>query len=288
MRKFSATHRRLREADLWILEALAKMLFLTTSQVSRIFFEGSRWTANKRLRKLLDGGYIRVWVRSLTEDNIYSLDRGGAKAISQAWAETNPGHRARTPKGLDGNLTHLLLINDVRASIALDVQTLDAELVWWRSDWELRAANASLVPDARFKIRWDESHIQEFALEVDNNSRSPKGFVNKMIRYHSISNGQICVLVVGRNAHWVERYRNALAQTTLDLPVLFAVTDEIPDCCRAQIWRSIAGDHRYSLRELAFLPNRKDWNVEEAYTKQSTSPNLMTSYIQSERNSMEK
>jgi hypothetical protein len=47
---------RLVERDRWLLEALAKMRFLTTRQLARLAFGGSRWAANKRLRKLFDAG----------------------------------------------------------------------------------------------------------------------------------------------------------------------------------------------------------------------------------------
>ena len=42
--------------DAWLLEALGKMRFLETRQIARLAFGGSRWAANKRLRKLLDRG----------------------------------------------------------------------------------------------------------------------------------------------------------------------------------------------------------------------------------------
>ena len=73
---------RLQDRDAWLLGALGRMRFLTTSQLAQLGFGGSRWAANKRLRRLLDAGLVRVWVRDLAKENIYSLDRAGAKTFT--------------------------------------------------------------------------------------------------------------------------------------------------------------------------------------------------------------
>src|SRR5438093_13047143 len=106
---------RLQDRDHWILESLRKMRFLTTAQLARLFFEGSKWAANKRLRKLLDAGLIRVWVRDLAQDNVYSLNRKGLGVLD----DPDPEMNHMVPRGLDGNIGHLLAINQVRISLAL-------------------------------------------------------------------------------------------------------------------------------------------------------------------------
>src|SRR5262249_40257475 len=97
---------RLTERDLWILEASTKMRFATTSQLAALFFEGSRWSANKRLRKLLDSGLLNVWVRSLSEENIYSITKKGLAAIEEN--NLTVTRENKIPRGLDENLKHLL------------------------------------------------------------------------------------------------------------------------------------------------------------------------------------
>ena len=69
------------ERDVWILEALAKMQFLTTQQIARLLFTRSRSATCRRLRKLFDAGLVRVWVRSLNLDNVYTLTPGGRKLL---------------------------------------------------------------------------------------------------------------------------------------------------------------------------------------------------------------
>src|SRR5215510_5769563 len=78
---------RVTERDTDIIEALAKTRFLTTSQLARLFFGSSRWSANKRLRKLLALSLVRVWVRSLSEDNIYSLAVPGLRFIKKSQSD---------------------------------------------------------------------------------------------------------------------------------------------------------------------------------------------------------
>lgn len=71
------------ERDLWILEALGKMQFLTTQQIARLLFNGSRSPTCRRLRKLFDAGLVRVWVRSLNLDNVYALTPLGRKPLEE-------------------------------------------------------------------------------------------------------------------------------------------------------------------------------------------------------------
>ena len=262
------------------------MLFLTTKQISKLFFNSSRWTANKRMRMLLDAGLVRVWVRALAQDNIYSLDSAGAKALRKN-EQDNANERFAdemqekypTPKGLDGNIDHLLAINSVRIAIALGLPALGAELVWWRSDWELRAASrAGIISDALFLIRWPDTE-RRFALELDNNTRSVKSFLKKMLRYQAMAgNAELCVLMVGRDARWLERYRQALMQTNLDIKVFFTTLNLIDNCCTADVWISANGI-RYSLQNIAYVPNGKENECAASHRNEGASPNGSSSYI---------
>src|SRR5437773_4890607 len=81
---------RLAERDVWILEGIAQMRFLTTSQLSKLYFNGSRWYPNKRLRNLLDAGLVKAWVLNLAQENIYSITRAGLSAIENGNATFRP------------------------------------------------------------------------------------------------------------------------------------------------------------------------------------------------------
>ena len=93
---------QLTERDAWILEMIKKMIFVTTCQIALLYFAGSRWSANKRLRRLLDGGFVRVWVRSLSEDNVYSLTHRGWLALERVCTKAPSTVAARS----DGTLDH--------------------------------------------------------------------------------------------------------------------------------------------------------------------------------------
>ncbi len=257
--------------DAWLLEALGKMRFLETRQLARLAFGGSRWAANKRLRKLLDGGLVRVWVRDLARDNVYSLTRAGAGHL----AERSDGEMAWTiPRGLEGNLDHLLAINEVRISLALGLAEAGGEITHWRSDWELRAlSRGRIVPDALFALGWaGDGHSQTFALEVDNATRSPRRFLAKLLKYVALRvRGRalygvedFLLLVVGRDERWVERYRHALAHLRLGLSVWFATLPLLGrEGALAPIWITADGEERYSLRRLAALPYGKEGRAAE-------------------------
>lgn len=249
---------------MWLLEALGKMRFLTTTQVARLAFGGSRWAGNKRLRKLLDAGLVRAWVRDLADDNVYSLDRAGARVLGGVNGDPGPW---TVPRGLDGNLDHLLTINQVRIRLALELAEAGGELAWWRSDWELRAhGREPVIPDALFAISWKGAGVQAFALEVDNQTRSPRAFLKKLLKYCSVrffrrglyGVPDFLVLVVGVDPKWVGRYL-ALGRTQETWRIWFTTLDAVEKKgAVGPIWTPEAGEWSRSLRDLSFLPYGKE------------------------------
>lgn len=254
---------RLTDRDEWILESLAKLRFGTTRQLADLHFAGSRSAANKRLRKLLDGRLVRAWVRDLADDNIYALDRRGAVLVGESDSEAPP---LAVVRGLDRNLEHLLAINDVRLWLALGLGLMGAELTWWRSDWELRSSfRERLVPDALFTIQSEEGE-QAFALEVENHSRSVKGFARKLLAYAAAEGRgsglyglrDVVTLIVGRDGRWVERYRVLAGTVHRAWRVWFTTLESIrSQGVEASIWTGPDGSV-LSLRELSSVPYRKE------------------------------
>jgi len=250
------------------------MRFLTTTQLARLVFGGSRWAANKRLRKLLDAGLIRSWVRDLAEDNVYSLDRKGLGVLD----DPDLGMNHTVARGLDGNLTHLLSINQVRIAFALGLPAVGGELSLWRSDWELQAeSRARLIPDALFAIRWEQGEAQSFALEVDNHTKSVRAFVKKILAYASVTTRGLygftdfVTLVIGRDPEWLERYRSALANLGLGARIWFALLSDLEEgWAGATIWRTAEGDGQHSLRTLATLPYSEEDHAAESATPSGT------------------
>jgi hypothetical protein len=243
------------------------MRFLTSWQIAQLFFGGSRSAANKRLRTLFDAGLLRVWVRSLNLDNLYSLAPAGRRLLSdQVYAAS------RCPRELDGCVDHLLAINSVRIALATTRSDPAGEIAWWRSDWELRAERRErIIPDAVFGITWSDGAEHSFALEVEYGTRAPRSFQGKLLRYanarhrpsgiYGVRNP--IVLVVGESPAWLERYRRAVTALLVELTVGFTTRAEVEQQGgAASIWCTIADAH-LSLRELATLPNgREGWAAE--------------------------
>lgn len=247
-----------RERDRWILEALAKMRFLTSTQIAKLFFGGSRSITNRRLRRLFDAGLVRVWVRNLAQDNVYALAPSGRNDLEEF---EDPAASLSCPRRLDGQLDHLLAINSVR--IALAMSLTDGVLAWWQSDWELRRYGSDeSVSDARFAISWPGTGELRYALEVEYHTRSPRTFLRKMLRRARTQTGALrnrtddaMVLVVGRHPSWVERYRQAVATLTIGHGVWFSTLTEVEqEGADAAIWRPASGEQSAQLRALTNCP----------------------------------
>jgi hypothetical protein len=255
---------RLTDRDEWILEALGKMRFLTTDQIAELGFHSSRWAANKRLRKLLDARLVRVWVQSLAAPNIYGLSGAGARLLGDA-EEQSP---IVVPRTLDGNLSHLLGINQVRVSLAVGLEAASHTLAWWQSDWDLRACfREPVIPDALFAVDWDDRSRGTFALEVDHETRSSRALVGKLLRYRSLLSrghglyglGEVVTLVVGFHSRWITRHRRTLAHMGLGLRLWLASMDELrARGGLAEVWQAPGSDERHSLRTLGMLPYGKE------------------------------
>lgn len=250
--------------DIEILESLGRLRFATTAQLARVHFGGSRSATNKRMRKLLDRGLLRVWVRDLAKDNIYALAPRGAGEL-----KGEEGAFCPLPRGLDGNLDHLLCINDVRIILALSLGEATGEIAWWRSDWDLRGiGKVGTVPDALFAIRWREEGEQAFALEVDNQSRSQRAFLRKLLGYYAVVSSPgtgVCgirdfvLLTVCTEEEWVDRYLAVARDSKIDLPIWLAPLSSFEEeGIDGSIWRAAESDEKYSLRSLATLPCGKE------------------------------
>jgi len=267
-RRTVRTSYRVMERDTWLLEALCRLRFLTTTQLLRLRFGASRSAINKRLRRLFDEGLVRVWVRCLESDNVYSLTVAGRAVLA-----TDRG-ACSLPRGLDRDLDHTLAINDVRIALAATLPALGAELLSWLSDCDLRPhRSARLVPDARFTIRWSNGSETSFYLEVDRNTRSAAALQRKLIAYRAMTYrhidscgfGNDVILVVAHHPAWLARYRVHAAHSALSLPVWFAtLADVVAHGATSDIWCKASDEQAHSLAVLADLQNGSEGPAPEA------------------------
>jgi hypothetical protein len=137
----------------------------------------------------------------------------------------------------------------------------------WRPDWELRALKSRIAPDALFGVRFADE-VRHYALELDNQSRSPKGFVRKMLGYREFRHharewlgiDEFVVLVVCREPRWMERYRQALKDAGVDVPAWFAPLRELGAAgLSARMWRGVFDADAKTFTELHddSLPERR-------------------------------
>jgi hypothetical protein len=238
---------RVTPRDLELLEAVGKLRFTTTSQLARLYFH-SRSGANKRLRKLLDAGLVKVWVRQLAEENVYSLTREGLKALDATGIAV--------PRELDGNLGHLLMLNEVRIRFAFGVDSIGGSLAWWRSEWDLRAhGKERIIPDALFAVSWEEAE-QIFALEVENQTSYPQGILRKLLGYRATpelyGTKRYRILIVGRHPPTLARYRQGVLAAGIGRDSWFACLEDIGDF-REDMWEAGNDDRTCSFQTLLQL-----------------------------------
>jgi len=238
---------RITSRDLELLEAVGKLRFTTTSQLARLYFH-SRSGANKRLRKLLDSGLVKVWVRQLTEENVYSLTREGLETLDASGISV--------PRELDGNLGHLLMLNEVRIRFAFGLEAIGGSLAWWRSEWDLRAhGKERIIPDAFFAVSWEEAE-QIFALEVENQTSYPQGILRKLLGYRATPElygvGRYRILIVGRDPPTLDRYRRGVLAAGIGKDAWFACLEDLGDF-RQDFWEAGNDDRRYSFQTLLHL-----------------------------------
>jgi hypothetical protein len=252
---------RLQTRDLWCLEAVAKLRFMTTDQICRVYFPDTPHYAAKRLRRLVDAGLLRVFLRSLADSNIYTITRPGLTRLKQSGIDLT--EEVKVPQALDGNLDHLLCINTLRCAFALGLGNLGATLTWWRSDWEMaRNVKKSVVPDALFSLHWDWGQEAVYALELENASRSPRSFAKKIVSYQTLLQqtgaifgyDKLILLVVVNRESQLTGYRartNILGETPW---IWFARADTLTaETLGEQLWQSAADDDYLSLRDLSYL-----------------------------------
>ncbi len=176
-RPFRLNQRR----DPQIFFALTKMRFLRTRDISKLYFN-NKLTANKRLRRLFDAGYIQAWVQELYADNIYSLHHKGRAFLVQHMGFS--GDDVAVPTGIKNvNLNHLFGINSFRISLSIGIkETPGLRLALFRPDWQLQRLQMPLIPDAIFMIedtRNGAPRRHYFSLEYDSGTEPLSYWIKK-------------------------------------------------------------------------------------------------------------
>lgn len=175
---------RIRDRDVEILLAVAKMRLLRTSDVCRLFFSAPG-TAQKRLRKLFDAGLLRAIVPDLASENRFALTRLGHDFLQGALGSDSVPAFRPAPRIDRRGAEHLDMLNRYRIALATSAPSLGAELRRFVPEWDLRArdVHAPLVPDAVVELVIHGRQVVTFALEIDTGTEPPGTVKKKLERY---------------------------------------------------------------------------------------------------------
>ena len=163
---------RLTKRCLALLKLLRAARWLTTSQIRRRFFAGATDdAAQKRLRKLVQAGYLVVFRVSRMSEAMFALGREGKRVLERAGTDEVELER-RVPKQWE----HFVGINDVRIAVELS-----GSVSYFFACWELTALSwrCPIIPDAVFSLG-----ERRFAVEFDRSFENIPFFLRtKMAAY---------------------------------------------------------------------------------------------------------
>lgn len=163
-------HIRLRTRDEALLRALVRFRAAPTpALVSVAFSSVSRQAATRRLRKLLDAGFLSVAVPGLAAPNVYSLGPEGKR-----WARLRGLEVGSAPCRLP---QHHLATVSTWVAIAAATRELGWGLRQFLPEWELRLrVSTGVVPDGLVQVAVPcpkaTVHILRLVLEVDRGTES--------------------------------------------------------------------------------------------------------------------
>jgi hypothetical protein len=162
---------RIQARDIEILNALSSYRFLTTTQVTSLFFNTKK-RAEHRLRKLYDAQLIDRIFRPVIKGSaeiIHILDRFGVNLLAEETGidrgEINAARqKAKSLKSFF--LNHFIEINQFRVSLTLAAQNQNYELLFWKYETELKNQNEQgiLIAD---KVKDPENPSQRIPVAPD-------------------------------------------------------------------------------------------------------------------------
>jgi len=192
---------RITQRDIQIMKTVADFGFMTTDQISVLFFT-SKKSAYDRLYKLYHGGYLnRVLAGSalqrMNTPMLYTLTREGAETLQEVepdWGVNGSPHRTNVKAMF---VEHTIAVNDVRTAITKRCQQPDCQIKAWRSEAALKAdydyvtlpdgERLSLIPDGWFQVQIatapDKATLMSCVLEVDRGTMSVKRLLRRLQAY---------------------------------------------------------------------------------------------------------
>ncbi len=172
--------------DLEVLGSIAWAGVLSTDQVQRLHFP-SRRTAQRRLRALLDRGYVRAHLQSdaLHFANVYTATALGLERVAETGAYPD-GIPSVLSLPRRGKLPHALAVRDVFVAFVSAEREGRIRLLDFRFDSDLarepEVRDAGVVPDALASVAGTIAE-ESLCVEVDRGSETTTTLRAKLQRW---------------------------------------------------------------------------------------------------------
>ncbi len=165
---------RLTERDRALIVKCSLCRYLTTNQIQRFYFPHATVNAvQKRLRKLSEAGYLRIYREDLMSENFHSVGPKGKAIVEEKGVEAVVG--SEVPR----QIAHVRGVNDIRIA----VETGAVRVAYFFAYWQLANLGWShpVIPDAIFALRLPERRT--FAVEYDRLTETFEVLVSKLSAY---------------------------------------------------------------------------------------------------------
>src|SRR6266849_6364864 len=218
---------KLTNRDRKLMRTIAACQVLATSQVHRWHFGNvSLNMAQKRLRKLVEAGYLDSLETKVCTDNLVVLGKEGERQLQQH------GWNVELKKDLPKDLAHHMGVVDMRIAIEQGLQHMPGLLLrYFYAYWELGRFGWSypIIPDAIFSVR--NAYTAQAALEFDRKTETLGVFAQKLLQYRTLLHRHplSTVMVVAEKSKDVERLQQGLEQVGSRIPLLIVALEELKE-----------------------------------------------------------
>ncbi len=222
---------RLTDRDRRILRAVGACQVLGTSQVHRWhFLNVSLNMAQKRLRRLVEAGYLDAVETRVRADNLLVLGKEGQRELQRQGWSVEP--KRDLPRDLPRDLAHHMGVVDMRIAIERGLERMpELKLRYFYAYWELGrfAWPHPVIPDAILSVR--NAYTAQAALEFDRRTETLGVFAQKLLQYRQLLHRHplSTVIVVAERSEDVGRLQQGLEQVGARIPLLIVALEELKE-----------------------------------------------------------
>lgn len=170
---------RLTGRDIQMLLKVNECQWLSTSQIKRYFFAlTTNRAVNKRMKVLVDEGYLCCGRTSSTEDYFFRISQKAKSLLVEHGLDADSIH---VPHRLPVQLKHFAAINDLRWHAEQSIRKHQGVLEFFFADRELKGVLGAspVIPDALLGFKLNREHLVQqhvVALEYDAAAENPQYF----------------------------------------------------------------------------------------------------------------